>query len=105
LKTAVKKPLFLQAQGAHDAAEAALAKASGSTAANAGINSSQAATAAQNNAAGAAAALQSTYSALDDAVHTKADVMFTNPRQATPQFNLTVPDNQLVNTLKINAEH
>jgi RND family efflux transporter MFP subunit len=90
----------LQAQGAYDAANAALAKATGSTAANAGITSTQAAQSAANSATAAMASLQSAYSALDDAVHAKADVMFSNPRSITPSFNLSLPDNQLAVTLQ-----
>ena len=95
-----QRAALLQAQGAYDAATAALAKASGSTAANAGINSNQAATSAVNSANSALASLQSAYAALDDAVHTKADTMFSNPRSITPQFLLSIPDNQLSVTLQ-----
>ena len=90
----------LQAQGAYDASQAALAKATGSTAANAGITSTQAAQSAANSATAALASLQSAYSALDDAVHAKADMMFSNPRTITPAFNVNVPDNQLSVTLQ-----
>ncbi len=91
---------LLQAQGSYDAANAALAKATGSTATNAGITSAQASQSAANSATAALASIQSTYSALDDAVHGKADVMFSNPRTATPTLNLSVPDNQLSVTLQ-----
>ncbi len=90
----------LQAQGAYDAAQAALAKATGSTAVNAGISSTQAATSAANSATAALASVQSTYAALDDAVHAKADSMFSNPRTVSPTFNLTIPDGQLTVTLQ-----
>jgi len=89
-----------QAEGSYDAANAALAKATGSSAANAGISSNQAANSATNSAAAAVTAMQSAFSAMDDAVHTKADSMFSNPRTITPQLTLTVPDNQLSITLQ-----
>ncbi len=89
-----------QAEGAYDAANAALAKASGSTATNAGITSSQASQSAANSASATMAALQSAYSSLDDAVNTKADAMFSNPHSITPTINLTLPDNQLGITLQ-----
>jgi multidrug efflux pump subunit AcrA (membrane-fusion protein) len=89
-----------QAEGAYEAATAALAKATGSTAANAGLTSSQAASSAANSATAAQTAMQSVFAAVDDAVHTKADVMFSNPRSITPQFLLTIPDNQLSITLQ-----
>jgi len=90
----------LQAEGAYEGAEAALAKASGTTAANAGVSSSQAAATAANALSATVASLQSAYAAMDDAVHNKADAMFTNPRGITPTFNLTVADNQLAVTLQ-----
>ncbi len=90
----------LQAQGSYDAATVALTKASGTTATNAGVSSASAATNAANAAASLQASLQSTYSALDDAIHSKADTMFSNPRSVSPTLNLSVPDSQLVITLQ-----
>lgn len=89
----------LQAQGAYEAASAALARASGTSATNSNISSSQAAQNAQNAETGAGTALQSMYAALDDAVHTKADQLFTNARTASAQLVLIVPDSQLTNTI------
>lgn len=89
-----------QAEGTYEAAVAALAKATGSTALNAGISSNQAASSAANSATAAVTAMQSTFAAIDDAVHTKADSMFSNARSVTPQLSLTVPDNQLSITLQ-----
>jgi HlyD family secretion protein len=90
----------LQAQGAYDAATAALAKATGSTAQNAGINSNQAAQGAANSATAAQAALQSTFAAMDDAVHNKADSMFSNPKGPTPTLNISLANSQLVITVQ-----
>lgn len=90
----------LQAQGAYEGAQAALAKATGSTASNADISSAQASQAAANSATAAIASIQSTYAALDDAVHAKADTMFSNPRSINPTFNLTIANSQLVITLQ-----
>ncbi len=94
---ASQQAAVLQAQGQYAAAQAALATAQGSTAANSSLTSSQATNAAQTAGTSAIASLQSTYAALDDAVHSKADTLFTNPRSTsvTPTFNLIIPDNQL----------
>lgn len=77
----------LQAQGAYDAALAALAKATGSQSG-------------QNATAAAHSALSSAYGALDDAIHARADQLLTNPRTSSPDIILTVPDSQLVNSIK-----
>lgn len=96
-QNASQQAAVLQAQGQYNAALASLASAQGATAANSSLTSSQAANAAQTAGTSAVAAMQSAYAALDDAIHTKADVLFTNPRSTsvTPTFNLTIPDNQL----------
>ena len=86
----------LQAQGAYAGAQAALAKASGSTAANSSVTSAQATQSAENAALAASSVLHSAYASVDDAIHTKADTMMSNPRSNTPQLNVTVPDSQLV---------
>lgn len=86
-----------QTQGAYDAAVAALSKAQGATASNAGVTSQGAATAALNARASALTAIASAYASLDDAVHTKADPLFNNPRSVSPTLlPFTVPDSQLV---------
>ncbi len=90
-----------QAEGAYEAAQAAAAKASGTTATNSSISSTQAATAAANAQASLQSALQSAYASLDDAVHTKSDALFNNPRTATPTLQpFTIPDSQLVITIQ-----
>jgi multidrug resistance efflux pump len=78
----------LQAQGAYDAASASLAKVTG-------------AKGAENSTLSAQAALTSAYGSLDDAVHVRADQLFTNPRTSSPDLVLTVPDSALVNKLKV----
>ncbi|MFZ1075175.1 MAG: efflux RND transporter periplasmic adaptor subunit [Minisyncoccia bacterium] len=45
-------------------------------------------------------ALQSAYTNADDAVHAKADQVFSNPRNSTAQLIVTVPDATLVNKLQ-----
>lgn len=85
-----------QARGAYDAAQAALAKASGSTAQNSSITSSQASQSAVNAQAAVIVSLQSAYSAIDDAVHTKADTLFSSAHTFNPQLLLSVSDSQLV---------
>jgi RND family efflux transporter MFP subunit len=99
-ENSAQQAAVLQAQGVYESAQAALAKATGSTAANAGISSGQASQTAANAATVAISSIQSAYSALDDAVHAKADSMFSNPRTISPTFNLTVPDSQLTITLQ-----
>ncbi len=89
----------VQAEGGYEAAQAALAKTTGSTAANSTITSAQAATSARTAQTSALAALQSAYAALDDAVHTKADTLFSNPRSVSPSITLTIPNSQLAVTL------
>ena len=96
-----QRAAVLQAQGAYEGAQAALSNASGSSAQNSSVTSSQASQNAQNTGAAALATLESTYTSLDDAVHTKADTLFSNPRSTNPTLiGLTVPDNQLVVTLQ-----
>ena len=102
--TSSQQAAVLQAQGAYEAAQAALANASGSTAQNSNITSSQASQNAQNTGASALATLGSTYTSLDDAVHTKADTLFSNPHSSNPTLiGLTIPNNQLVVRLKTNG--
>ncbi len=89
-----------QAEGAYESAQVALAKAQGTTAANSSLTSSQAQTSAQNSATALATALSSTYAALDDAVHTKADTLFVNPRSTNPTLvGVLIPNSRLVNTI------
>jgi multidrug efflux pump subunit AcrA (membrane-fusion protein) len=76
-----------QAQGSYDAAAAALSKATG-------------AKSGENATVAAHAALLSAYGALDDAVHARADQLFTNPKTSFPDLVITVPDSALVNTIK-----
>ncbi len=91
----------LQAQGAYEAAQAALANANGSTAQNSSVTATQAGQNAENTGAAALATIESAYTSLDDAVHTKTDSLFSNPRSSNPTLiGLTVPDNQLVVTLQ-----
>ncbi len=91
-----QRAAVLQAEGAYEAAQAAASKATGSTAQNSSVSSAQATQAAQNAAVSANAAIRSLYAALDDAVHTKADTIFSNPRSNLPLLNVSVPDGQLV---------
>ena len=91
-----------QAQGSYDAAEANLNKTSGTTAENSTVTSNEASETVQNAQASVLANLQSTYAALDDAVHTKADVFFVNPRDGATTFSgtLTQYDSQLANDIQ-----
>jgi RND family efflux transporter MFP subunit len=79
---ASQKAAVEEAQGAYDAAVVAAERVSGSST--------------ENTTAAALAALASAYSALDDAVHTRADQLFTNARSTAPVLALTVPDSALV---------
>lgn len=48
-----------------------------------------------------ASALQAAYTNADDAVHAKADQVFTNPRNEEAQLAILVPDENLVNQIKM----
>lgn len=100
LENSSQQAAVMQAQGAYDAAQATLARATGSTAANSTISSNQATQGAANARASAVTALQSMYAALDDAVHTKADTIFSNPRSHLPVLNVSIPDSQLAVTVE-----
>ncbi len=82
-----QRAAVLQAQGAYEGALAALAKAKGSQSGS-------------NATVSANAALKSAYATLDDAVHTKADTLFTNPRTSIADLILLVPDDQLVRRIE-----
>ena len=47
-----------------------------------------------------ASALQAAYTNADDAIHTKADQVFTNPRNSTAEFSLLVPDMVFANHIQ-----
>ncbi len=94
-----QRATVLQAQGAYDSARVLYTKASGSTAENSSTASSQATQSAQDAKANALLAMQSSYASLDDALHTKADSLFSNPR-VQPKLNLTVSDSQLVSDIE-----
>ncbi|OIO30374.1 hypothetical protein AUJ77_03285 [Candidatus Nomurabacteria bacterium CG1_02_43_90] len=94
-----QRAAVLQAQGAYDSARVLYTKASGSTAENSGTASSQATQSAQDAKTVALLAMQSSVASLDDALHTKADSLFSNPR-VQPQLNLTVSDSQLVSDIE-----
>ena len=89
----------LQAQGAYEAAQAELANTLNAGVTGSSISVTQAQQGVQNAKNALQNALQSTYAALDDAVHAKADQLFTNPNTSSPQIILTVPDSQLVSKL------
>ena len=89
----------LQAQGAYEAAQAELASALNAGGTGSSISLTQAQQGVQNTKNALQNALQSTYAALDDAVHAKADQLFSNPNTSSVQIILTVPDNQLVSQL------
>ncbi len=94
---ASQQAAVVQAQGAYAGAQASLAKASGTTATNSGISATQATQAAQDAQTSVNASLQNTYIALDDAVHTKSDPLFSDPRGTLPTLlPFIIPDTQLV---------
>lgn len=100
-ENSAQRAAVTQAQGAYDAAAAALAKLKGTTATNLGLSSSQASSAAQSASVSLSTALRSAYATLDDAVHAKADSLFTGPNSPTPRFlPFTVPDTQLVTDIE-----
>jgi RND family efflux transporter MFP subunit len=101
LENSSQSAAVVQAQGAYAGAQAALEKASGTTAQNSATNSGQANQSAQNVGISALATLTSTYASLDDAVHTKTDTLFSNPRGTNQTLvQMTVPDSQLVLTIQ-----
>lgn len=79
-ENASEQAAVLQAEGSYDIATANLARVNGS--------------ASENNTVTLLAALQSAYAALDDAIHVRADLLFSNPK-AEPKLVLTVPDGKL----------
>ncbi len=89
-----------QAEGAYEAAQAALAKASGSGTSIANLSQDQATQSVINAHLTAISTMQSAYAVMDDAIHNKADALFTNPRGSSPLFNLTTTDSQLVVTVQ-----
>lgn len=99
LENSSQRAAVLQAQGSYDAAEATFANTSGTTAANSSISASQASEGVTNAQASVTTSMQSLYAAMDDAVHTKADQLFSQPR-TNPKVLLIVPDSQLVITLQ-----
>ncbi|HUD02455.1 MAG TPA: HlyD family efflux transporter periplasmic adaptor subunit [Candidatus Paceibacterota bacterium] len=101
MENSSQQAAVVQAQGAYEGAQAALTKAQGSTAANSSITSTQAAGAAANAQTSVTASLHSAFAAADDAVHTKADALFNNPRSTSPTLvSFTIPDSQLVTTVE-----
>ncbi len=89
----------LQAQGAYEAAQAGLANAQHTETTGSSISVAQADQGVQNAKNALQNALQNAYAALDDAVHAKADALFSNPNTSSVQIILTVPDSQLVSEL------
>lgn len=101
LENSSQQASVLQAQGGYDAAQAALARARGATASNSNASSAQAAQNAANAKVSAVNAVASAAATLDDAVHTKVDTLFTNPRTTSATLTLLVPDSQLVHTITV----
>lgn len=85
-ENASQQAAVLQAEGTYESAAAALARVTGSSN--------------QNTTAATLAALQSGYAAIDDAVHIRADQLFSNPRTSSPNLVLIVPDSALVSKLE-----
>ncbi|MEI6864161.1 MAG: HlyD family efflux transporter periplasmic adaptor subunit [Candidatus Adlerbacteria bacterium] len=99
LENSSQRAAVLQAQGAYDAAQAIFANTSGTNATNSGISAAQAKQNVINAQNAADTSLQGLYSVLDDAVHTKADLLFVDPH-TNPKLILTVSDSQLLITLQ-----
>jgi RND family efflux transporter MFP subunit len=92
MDNASQRASVLQAEGGLQAAQAALAKTSGSARPEQ-LTILQ--SAAQSARAAAANALLSAYGTTDDSVHHTADALFSNPDTYAPTVNLTVTDSQL----------
>lgn len=91
LENSAQRAAVLQAEGAYDAAKAALAKVQG------GTRDEQLAIlqSAQNAAkSGAVNALLSAYASADNAITDTADQMISNPKSANPQFNVSTAYSQ-----------
>jgi RND family efflux transporter MFP subunit len=99
LENSSQRAAVLQAQGAYDAAEATFKNTSGTNAANSGITAAGATQAVTNAQTTVNTSLQGLFAALDDAVHTKADLLFNQPR-SNPTLQLTITDSQLAVTLQ-----
>ncbi len=91
-----QRAAVLQANGAYEAAQAGLANVQETSVKGSTISVGQASQGIQNAQNALQNALQNMYAVQDDAVHTKADQLFLNPRTPTVQIILTVPDYQLV---------
>ncbi len=91
-----QKAVVLQAQGAYEAAQAGLKSAQGTSVTGVKITVRQAKQGVHNAQTALSNALQSMYVALDDAVHAKADQLFSNPRTSLVRITFTVPDSRLV---------
>lgn len=90
----------IQASGAVGAARTGLANAEGTFAIGSKITAAQAAQNVKNARKAFSNALQSAYIALDDAVHAKADTLFSNPRTVSAQLILIVPNSRLVRLIR-----
>ena len=91
-----QKAAVLQARGAYEAAQAGLASVQGTSVTRSAISVAQTKQNVQSARKAFSNALQSTYAALDDAVHTKADQLFSNPRNSTLRLLIVVPNSRLV---------
>lgn len=103
IENASENAAVLSAQGAVDAAQAALSKISGGTRdeqkaiLQSSVEVSQSSyISAQSSAVNS---LLSSYATVDAAVRGTADLMFSNPESFNPQFNVQNPDSQLTITI------
>ncbi len=85
----------LQAQGAYEAALAGLTNAQSISTRMSIISVKQSINNIQNAQNALSNALKNMYSMLDDAVHTKADQLFSNPRNSTIRIIITIPNERL----------
>ncbi|MDB5238116.1 MAG: hypothetical protein JWM46_386 [Candidatus Kaiserbacteria bacterium] len=98
-----QRAALLQAQGALDAAQANLDKVTNGTRSEQLNISQTTAVKAQTNLVqtknATVDAIRTIYSTNDDAIHSKLDVVFSNPRSASVQFNLNTSNQSLVNKI------
>ncbi len=86
-ENASQKAIVLQTEGVYDSARAMRNRVVGNNS--------------KNTTETLITTLTSAYAAIDDAVHTRSDALFTNPK-TNPQLVIIVPDNTLV--IKVKAE-
>jgi RND family efflux transporter MFP subunit len=103
-ENSAQRASVLQAEGSLDSAKANLAKVLAGDRSE-DVSSTQASAASAEAALAQSRiatvnSLKATYNTNDDLIHTKLDVVFSNPRSSVPQFNITTADSILENAIE-----